>query len=328
MSEIFSIFEKRVRLVRLFFCRSFLVFSIVCTPVGFFTASTLSISTLSISTLSISTLSFAEETSSGASESSEGAEAGEETEVAASFGDQGIFSRSLDAGPVVFMVLLALVAMSIFSWAIAVLKVVYLRRTASRCEDFIAKFWENKSLNDLNSKLVKFDDSPAKEIFKSGYAELVKGSQMKDQASDLKMGISTAMSNLARSLQKAKSVERRKMESYLSLLAISASAAPFIGLFGTVWGIMNAFESIAQSGSTSLAAVAPGISEALIATAFGLAAAIPAVIGYNIANAKIRGVVGSVDGFCSDFMNIVERYLVTDQKGARASQSTSSNPRI
>lgn len=234
-----------------------------------------------------------------------------------------IFGRSMDAGPVVFLVLLILVALSIASWAVAMVKFMHLKKINQQNEDFIGRFWENKSLNDLNSKLVKFDDSPAKELFKAGYSELVKGSQLKDQASDLKLGISAAMSNIARTLNKSKNMEKRKMENYLPLLAISASAGPFIGLFGTVWGIMTAFEGIAQTGSASLAAVAPGISEALIATAFGLAAAIPAVIGYNIANNKIRSILIKVDGFGSDFLNIVERYLVVDTKNQK--QNTQPN---
>ena len=135
------------------------------------------------------------------------------------------------------------------------------------------------------------------------------------------------MSNLLRTLNKSKNMEKKKMEKFLPLLAITASAGPFIGLFGTVWGIMNAFEGIAQTGSASLAAVAPGISEALIATAFGLAAAIPAVIGYNMANNHIRKILVNIDGFGSDFMNIVERYLVTEKGAAKSTNSTSA-PRI
>ena len=115
------------------------------------------------------------------------------------------------------------------------------------------------------------------------------------------------------------------MEKYLPTLAIVASVGPFIGLFGTVWGIMNAFEGIAQTGNASLAAVAPGVSEALI-TAFGLAAAIPAVVGYNMSNNFIRKILINIDGFGSDFMNIVERYLVSDNKSSK--QSNSSTPRI
>ena len=110
--------------------------------------------------------------------------------------------------------------------------------------------------------------------------------------------------------------ERRRLEKFMPLLAISASACPFIGLFGTVWGIMGAFEGIAKSGSASLAAVAPGISEALVSTAFGLAAAIPAVVGYNMFAARVRYLVGSIEGFTADFLNIVERYLVSDKPRA------------
>ena len=101
------------------------------------------------------------------------------------------------------------------------------------------------------------------------------------------------------------------MERYLSVLSISAAASPFIGLFGTVWGIMGAFEVIARTGSSSLSAVAPGISEALIATAFGLAAAIPAVIGYNYSNQRIRAIFVTFDGFSAELVNIVQRYLLS-----------------
>jgi biopolymer transport protein TolQ len=141
---------------------------------------------------------------------------------------------------------------------------------------------------------------------------------LKENATQPQLAINAAIENLNRSLGKAKRIERKKLESYLSLLAIIASSSPFIGLFGTVWGIMGSFEGIARSGSASLAAVAPGISEALIATAFGLLAAIPAVIGFNAANARIRNLVGSLDGFCADFLNIVGRYLVSEKKGASA----------
>jgi biopolymer transport protein TolQ len=242
-----------------------------------------------------------------------------------SLGSQSVLSRSIEAGPVVFLVLLTLMVLSVASWGVSVAKYLHLKKVAAKNDEFIERFWENKSLNDLNSKLVNYEESPAKELFKAGYSELVKGSQLKDQAADAKVGIDAAMSNLHRTLTKSKSMEKKKMEKLLPLLAIIASTGPFIGLFGTVWGIMTAFEGIAQTGSASLAAVAPGISEALIATAFGLAAAIPAVVGYNMANNFIRKILINIDGFGSDFMNIVERYLVTDSK---PSKSSSSAPRI
>ena len=127
------------------------------------------------------------------------------------------------------------------------------------------------------------------------------------------VAINATIENLERSVEKSRIIERAKLEKYLPILAITASSCPFIGLFGTVWGIMGSFESIAKSGSSSLAAVAPGISEALIATAFGLAAAIPAVIGYNIATHLIRKLMAQFDSFSVDILNIVERHLINDQ---------------
>jgi len=246
-------------------------------------------------------------------------EFGEEsaTEVA-DFGSHSMLSQAWRSGLVVFTVLVVLIAFSVISWAIFIWKLVVLRKHTATSDAFIKNFWESRSLNDLNSRLGEYPYSPAKEIFRTGYAELVRGSQMKEHATQPQLAINAALDNLNRSLGKAKRMERKKLESYLSLLAIIASSAPFIGLFGTVWGIMGSFEGIARSGSASLAAVAPGISEALIATAFGLLAAIPAVIGFNAANARIRNLLGSLDGFCADFLNIVGRYLVSEKKGGSA----------
>ncbi len=243
-----------------------------------------------------------------------------ETEVA-DFGSHSILTQAWRSGFVVFTVLLILICFSVLSWAIFIWKLVVLRRHTASSEAFIKNFWESRSLNDLNSRLGEYPYSPAKEVFRTGYAELVRGSQLKEHATQQQLAINAAIDNLNRSLGKAKRAERKKLESYLSLLAIIASSSPFIGLFGTVWGIMGSFEGIARSGSASLAAVAPGISEALIATAFGLLAAIPAVIGFNAANNKIRNLVGSLDGFCADFLNIVGRYLVSDKKGTASTQS-------
>jgi biopolymer transport protein TolQ len=237
-------------------------------------------------------------------------EAKEESELVAN----SIFIRAWQGGFIVFMVLFILVVSSMASWAIVVGKYIYLKKLGEENDKFIKSFWESRSLNDLNSKLSEYADSPSKEVFRAGYAELVKGSHLKEQATVTQLAINAAIGNLGRSLGKAKNSERRQMEKYLPILATIASAGPFIGLFGTVWGIMGAFEGIARSGSASLAAVAPGISEALIATAFGLAAAIPAAIGYNMANHRIKYLLSLVDGFSADFLNIVERYLVSDKK--------------
>jgi biopolymer transport protein TolQ len=217
--------------------------------------------------------------------------------------------------------------MSVATWAIVIAKIIYMTRITKTTDGFIKSFWDSRSLNDLNSRLSEYPYSPVREVFRSGYAELVRGSQLRDQVSTSEIAITAAMDNLHRALGKSKLFERRRMEKFLSILAISASASPFIGLFGTVWGIMRAFEGIARTGSASLAAVAPGISEALIATAFGLAAAIPAVIGYNLFSSRIRGQLASIDGFVADFLNIVERYLVTDKpRGHGVGGATGGSP--
>jgi biopolymer transport protein TolQ len=226
---------------------------------------------------------------------------------------QSIFTRSLQGGWIVFVCLLVLVSMSVMTWAVVVAKYLYLTRIQKTGDAFNKSFWDSRSLNDLNGRLADYPYSPVREVFRTGYAELVRGSQLRDQASTTELAVSAALDNLHRALNKAKLFEKRRMEKFMSVLAISASACPFIGLFGTVWGIMGSFEGIARTGSASLAAVAPGISEALISTAFGLAAAIPAVIGYNIFAAKVRGLTATIDGFAADFLNIVERYLVTDK---------------
>ncbi|MFW7379510.1 MAG: MotA/TolQ/ExbB proton channel family protein [Oligoflexus sp.] len=245
-----------------------------------------------------------------------------ETMTTVELGSQSFLMQAWRSGMVVFTVLVILMIFSVLSWALFLAKWLHLRKLSASSDQFIKNFWDSRSLNELNGRLGEYPYSPAKEIFRSGYAELVKGSQLKEQTSSLQLAVHAAIENLGRSLHKAKRLERKRMERYLPLLAIIASSAPFIGLFGTVWGIMNSFAEIARTGSASLAAVAPGISEALIATAFGLAAAIPAVIAYNTASANIRSLLTNLDGFSSDFLNIVERYLVTERKA----NSSSANP--
>lgn len=280
-------------------------------------AATVAAVILGTASLSISELSFAKDTASQVGGKSGGDTAA--TDVSSvSETDQlagsSIFGRALRAGPVVFLVLLTLVGLSVLTWAALVAKWWHLRRVSRASESFVKSFWDSRSLNDLNSRLSEHPYSPAREVFRSGYAELVRGTQLREHSQSGEMAVGAAIENLSRALQKAKMFERRRMENFQSLLATSASASPFIGLFGTVWGIMGSFEGIAQTGSASLAAVAPGISEALIATAFGLAAAIPAVVGFNFFNALIRTQLVNLDGFCADFLNIVERYLVSDKK--------------
>jgi biopolymer transport protein TolQ len=259
--------------------------------------------------------------SPGNAETAISADSATVVESSAGEGGQGIFSRAWDAGFVVFITLLLLLASSVACWVIIVTKSLELRKIGGSTDAFVKSFWDSRSLNDLNSRLGDYPYSPAREVFRCGYAELARSNQMRDQTAAIEVAVGAAMDNLNRSLQKAKIMERRRLEKNLPYLAIIASAAPFVGLFGTVWGIMTSFEGIARSGSASLAAVAPGISEALVATAFGLAAAIPALVGYNLFNGRLRMQMTSVDGFCVDFLNIVERYLVTERSKAASEKA-------
>ena len=284
-------------------------FALILLVVIFIGHSQLSLATENKVSAPVATTTAEKSEMDGKSTSSEAAT----TVVAEDVSGPGIFSRAWQGGFVVFFTMIGLLGSSILCWVIIVTKWKDLKKITLANDAFIKSFWESRSLNDLNSRLQEYQYSPAREVFRSGYAELARSNQMRDQTSSTEIAIGAAMDNLNRTLQKAKLLERKRLENNLNWLAIIASVSPFVGLFGTVWGIMNSFEGIARTGSASLAAVAPGIAEALTSTAFGLAAAIPAVIGYNLFNGKLRFQMMSIDGFCSDFLNIVERYLVTEK---------------
>lgn len=172
-------------------------------------------------------------------------------------------------------------------------------------DKFLKKFWKAASLEDLNADI----DSYAKasgiaRVFRAGFAELQKLANQKGGKGGLEL---SGSDNLDRSLRKAVGLEISSMESRLTMLATTGSTGPFIGLFGTVWGIMNSFHKIGATGSASLAVVAPGISEALFTTAIGLLAAIPAVVLYNHFIAIIRREEVELSNFATDFMNIAKR---------------------
>ena len=236
-------------------------------------------------------------------------------------------SRVFDAGPIVSLVLLSLILMSITTWAISVSKWIYLNKIEKNCDLFEKFFWDSRSMNEMNEHLSKYPYSPLKELFRQTYEELLKGRNLPKDDISSEVAIGSTVDNLSRTQLKSKIKEKKHLEKHLNVLAISASACPFIGLFGTVWGIMNAFEGIARTGTSSLASVAPGISEALIATAFGLAAAIPAAIGYNISVSKIRSMIANMDGFSYDILNIVERFLISERSKLH-STSEEKAPRI
>jgi biopolymer transport protein TolQ len=221
----------------------------------------------------------------------------------------------LHAGPVGQMVMLLLLFFSVVSWSIIFMKFRLFRRIRLDSEDFLETFWTSGNLNEANEAAEEFVYSPEASVFNAGFAELKKINKIRargvdDSPETLEMQLAT-MDNLKRALRKAEDAEVNRFGSLLPFLATTGSATPFIGLFGTVWGIMVSFHDIGQRGSASLAVVAPGISEALVATAAGLAAAIPAVIFYNYFSNKLTGIQYSTQSFSTDFLNLVERDLLS-----------------
>ncbi|MBE3115626.1 protein TolQ [Candidatus Bathyarchaeota archaeon] len=217
----------------------------------------------------------------------------------------------LNAGLMVKFVLLILLIFSVVSWAIIFLKYKYYRNIKKENEAFSADYLKSSKLSDVHLAAKKYKSSTTAEVFCVGYEELTNINKRLKESENTRDEISlSSLDNVERSLNKASNTEMTKLESALGFLATTGSASPFIGLFGTVWGIMDTFKGIGARGSASLAVVAPGISEALIATAAGLAAAIPAVIFYNYFLNKSKTMVQEMDNFAAEFLNIVERYLV------------------
>jgi len=224
-----------------------------------------------------------------------------------------IFSMMADAGLMVKLVMSMLLFFSVVSWSIIIIKQVMFKRAAHASEDFLELFWASKNLNEAYESALSYTLSPEAAVFVSGFNELKKISAARASQSGtetLDMQLAT-MENLKRAVHKAQRIESERFGRSLSFLATTGSATPFIGLFGTVWGIMTSFQNIGVRGSASLAVVAPGISEALVATAAGLAVAIPAVISYNFFSNKQVDVEAEVENFATDFLNLIERDLLT-----------------
>lgn len=218
----------------------------------------------------------------------------------------GALDAIFQASPVVQITLLILICLSVMCWAVGLTKFKQFQDLARANNDFLNRFWKAKSLDALYEDLGEFNKSSIARVFKSGYLELQKLADSGHSKENNQLQLS-GIGNLERTLRKANDLEIALMESRLTLLATTGSTGPFIGLFGTVWGIMGSFHKIGASGSASLAVVAPGISEALIATAIGLAAAIPAVVLYNNFIARIRKEEIALNTFSSDFLNITKR---------------------
>ncbi len=211
-----------------------------------------------------------------------------------------LFARATIA---VKIVMILLIGASFWSWAIIIQKLIAYRAARAEAAAFDADFWSGQPLDELFEKIGDEPSGPSERIFVSGMMEW-RRSHRQDGAL-----IPGAAPRIDRSMDVAIAKEAEQMNSGLSFLATVGSTAPFIGLFGTVWGIMNAFEQIAMQQNTNLAVVAPGISEALLATALGLLAAIPAVIFYNKLSADSDRIVSGYDAFADEFSTILSRQL-------------------
>ncbi|SDT84497.1 protein TolQ [Desulfobacula phenolica] len=222
----------------------------------------------------------------------------------------GLFYMLSDAGPVVKFIMLLLLFFSITSWAIIFIKFRYVRSAFKESADFTDVFWQCRNLSDAFSKAKALRSSPVARIFITAYMEMARSDSKDNEKTQVKRTDNSyfqAVGSIKRSLNRSIGVEVRRLVQLVPFLATAGNTAPFIGLFGTVWGIMDTFHGIGLSGSASLAVVAPGISEALIATAAGLAVAIPSVIAYNYFTDRIRVLDSELQSFSSDLLNIMER---------------------
>ena len=210
--------------------------------------------------------------------------------------DFSVWQLFIRADFVVKSVILLLLASSIYSWALIFDKYKLFKKINLSTSDFETKFWKARSAENLNSNLPAKTEDPLTQVFKDAMSELIK---TKSKSSAIQSA------RVERILEISTDSQIKKIEKNFTFLATVGSTAPFIGLFGTVWGIMNSFQSIAISRNTSLAIVAPGIAEALFATALGLLAAIPAVVAYNKFNSDSKRYTGRIENFCKRFLSII-----------------------
>jgi len=226
--------------------------------------------------------------------------------------EHGILDLVKGSGLMVQGVLYLLVLFSVVSWGIIFYKYRQVRTAKGESGKFLEIFWDSRNLSTIHDASRELKSSPVAQVFRAGYEELVRVSRSKREAPQSD-GLTTELGgidNVSRAMKRATSVEITKLEKALAFLATTASTTPFIGLFGTVWGIMNAFRGLSVTHSSSIQAVAPGIAEALIATAAGLAAAIPALMAYNHFVQRIKVLAADMDNFSHEFLNIAERHFL------------------
>jgi biopolymer transport protein TolQ len=222
-----------------------------------------------------------------------------------------------DSSPIAKAILVILGLFSIASWAVILYKWLAFGRAQRQSESFLEVFRRSNKFSEVQAVCKSLAASPLVGLFQAGYAELT--AQLRQGAPAGPAAVPSnpggaagrptlkSLTAVDRSLMRASAIEVIKLERYIPILATTASVAPFIGLFGTVWGIMAAFLGISSGGSSNLEQVGPGIAEALIATAFGLAAAIPAVVGYNHLSNRVKLFATEMDDFAMEFLNISER---------------------
>lgn len=225
-----------------------------------------------------------------------------------------IIDMVIGSGPVVLAVLYLLLSFSIVSWGIMLYKFRQLRQARRESERFMAVFWETKNLPAIHTAALEMKESPLAQVFRAGYQELMRFTRLKKPPeappSQLTIPEEGGIDNVERAMRRAAREQVTRLERALTFLATTASTAPFIGLFGTVWGIMNAFLGLSLTRTSTIQAVAPGIAEALIATAIGLAAAIPSVMAYNHFSRKVRVMATDMENFSAEFLNIAERHFL------------------
>jgi biopolymer transport protein TolQ len=219
-----------------------------------------------------------------------------------------IWDMVAGAGPMVKMVLLLLVILSVASWAIILYKIVVLRKIEKDSLAYYDLFWQKKDLSHMINVAGEYPNTPMTKLIKGAHDEAAPLIGKLRSGHDPTV-VEEGLDYIERILKKTIAMESASMEKTTAFLATTGSTAPFIGLFGTVWGIMNTFRAIGSQGAANLAVVAPGISEALIATALGLIAAIPAVVGYNYIITRTERITQEMEAFSSDLTNMLEKSL-------------------
>ena len=217
--------------------------------------------------------------------------------------DMSVLSLITGASVLVQLVMFGLLLCSLFSWYYIFVKIFTFRRATAQSEKFEKDFWSGGDLNELFQRAVSSRDSAGtmERLFESGFREFTKLRKQSGQ------NIGAVMDGTRRAMRATYQREMEGLESHLSFLASVGSVSPYVGLFGTVWGIMNSFRGLAQVAQATLGTVAPGIAEALIATAMGLFAAIPAVVAYNRFAGDLNRLATKFDSFMEEFSNILQR---------------------